>query len=72
MVPIPEGSESYEGESDHTDYGGSQESLDQPIDLRGSGAPTELEQMRRRLGSGGVHELNKTKDIQGLCELSGA
>ncbi|KAK3337288.1 glutathione-dependent formaldehyde-activating [Cercophora scortea] len=38
MVPIPEGSVSAESEeSVYTDYGESQEMLDQPTDLRGSG-----------------------------------
>jgi hypothetical protein len=37
MVPIPEGSEAYEGESDRTDYGDTQDLLDQPVELRGSG-----------------------------------
>jgi len=37
MVPIPEGSEAYEEESDRTDYGDTQDLLDQPVELRGSG-----------------------------------
>lgn len=37
MVPIPEGSETHSEESDYTDYGTSQEMLDQPTDLRGNG-----------------------------------
>ena len=37
MVPIPEGSETHSEESEFTAYRESQETLDQPIDLRGSG-----------------------------------
>ncbi|CAK7240658.1 MAG: hypothetical protein STHCBS139747_002104 [Sporothrix thermara] len=37
MVPIPEGSESHSEEADYTEYGSSQEELDQPELLRGSG-----------------------------------
>ncbi|GAB1310201.1 Glutathione-dependent formaldehyde-activating enzyme [Madurella fahalii] len=35
MVPIPEGSETYSEDSGHTDYGDSQEVLDQPTGLIG-------------------------------------
>ena len=37
MVPIPEGSECHSEEADYTDYGSSQEELDQPDLLRGNG-----------------------------------
>ena len=37
MVPIPEGSETHSEESECTDYGESQEALDQPVNLRGNG-----------------------------------
>lgn len=37
MVPIPEGSESHSEEADYTEYGSSQEELDQPELLRGNG-----------------------------------
>ncbi|GKT64772.1 glutathione-dependent formaldehyde-activating enzyme [Colletotrichum tofieldiae] len=37
MVPIPEGAESHSEEAEYTDYGPTQEALDQPTDLRGSG-----------------------------------
>jgi hypothetical protein len=67
MVPIPEGSESYEGESEYTDYGGSQESLDQPIDLRGSGGTPGVDD----LPMSEQHELGKTGRVSGACELSG-
>ncbi|KAF9878606.1 glutathione-dependent formaldehyde-activating [Colletotrichum karsti] len=40
MVPIPEGAETHPEEADYTDYGDSQESLDQPTDLRGNGGCT--------------------------------
>ncbi|KAL2017669.1 hypothetical protein VTK56DRAFT_1883 [Thermocarpiscus australiensis] len=33
MVPIPEGSETYSEDSEHTDYGDTQEALDQPNGL---------------------------------------
>jgi hypothetical protein len=35
MVPIPEGSETYSEDSGPTDYGGSQDGLDQPVGLTG-------------------------------------
>lgn len=35
MVPIPEGSETYSEDSGHTEYGESQEALDQPGSLSG-------------------------------------
>lgn len=37
MVPIPEGSETHSEESEYTDYGHTQEELDQPTGLRGNG-----------------------------------
>lgn len=37
MVPIPEGSETHSEESGYTDYGRTQEELDQPGELQGSG-----------------------------------
>ncbi|KAH0444285.1 glutathione-dependent formaldehyde-activating [Colletotrichum camelliae] len=40
MVPIPEGAETHSEEANYTDYGDSQETLDQPTDLRGSGGCT--------------------------------
>jgi hypothetical protein len=47
MVPIPEGSETHSEESDFTDYGSTQEMLDQPFDqptnLRGNGGDAALE-----------------------------
>ncbi|KAJ9151874.1 Centromere protein V [Pleurostoma richardsiae] len=58
MVPIPEGCETYEEESTTTDYSDSQESLDQPGMLVGSGGSENEER-----------DLHK-KPIQGLCELS--
>ena len=57
MVPIPEGSETHSEESGFTDYGSTQEELDQPGELTGSGEiPGE--------------ELAK-KPVSGACELSG-
>ncbi|KIH94501.1 hypothetical protein SPBR_06138 [Sporothrix brasiliensis 5110] len=43
MVPIPEGSESHSEEADYTEYGSSQEELDQPEMLRGSGGDGALD-----------------------------
>nr|XP_036577960.1 glutathione-dependent formaldehyde-activating [Colletotrichum truncatum]KAF6785090.1 glutathione-dependent formaldehyde-activating [Colletotrichum truncatum] len=37
MVPIPEGAETHREEAEYTDYGDTQEALDQPTDLRGNG-----------------------------------
>ncbi len=48
MVTIPEGSESYSGESDCTTYGSSQETLDQPGEM-------ELDPPGVLTGSGGCH-----------------
>ncbi|KAI9171839.1 hypothetical protein HJFPF1_01330 [Paramyrothecium foliicola] len=58
MVPIPEGSESHSEESGYTDYGDSQEVLDQPSDLTGSGGSGPIEAQPRPARTGG-------------CELSG-
>ncbi len=69
MVPIPEGSESYEEESDYTDYGDTQDMLDQPVDLTGSGgSPITGYAARPDV------ELNDVREakIKGACELSGA
>ncbi|KFA64850.1 hypothetical protein S40285_09045 [Stachybotrys chlorohalonatus IBT 40285] len=63
MVPIPESSESHSEESGFTDYGDSQEVLDQPSDLTGSGANLEAEvQAERALAA---------SRVTGACELSG-
>ncbi|KAK0657238.1 glutathione-dependent formaldehyde-activating [Cercophora newfieldiana] len=51
MVPIPEGSETHSEESDFTDYGSTQEVLDQPVDLRGSGGDATLEPSSGASGS---------------------
>jgi hypothetical protein len=63
MVPIPEGSETHSEESGYTDYGDTQEELDQPggpsEGLSGSGHSTADEELLRKPLSGG-------------CELSGA
>lgn len=60
MIPIPEGAESYSGESEQTTgYSDSQETLDQPGMLAGSGGDPAGE----GAGGTGTHE--------GLCELSG-
>lgn len=57
-MPIPEGSETHSEESGHTDYGVTQEELDQPGELT---------------GSGGCHVRNEDegKPVEGACELSG-
>jgi hypothetical protein len=67
MVPIPEGSESFEEESDYTDYGETQDLLDQPVDLRGSGGSPPG---RGDAGDVGMDEVRDAK-IHGACELSG-
>lgn len=55
MVPIPEGSESHSEESEFTTYGDSQEELDQPGPLT---------------GSGGCHLTSqKANKAQGACEM---
>lgn len=66
MVPIPEGSESYEGESEYTNYCTSQESLDQPIDLRGSGGTHGLDDVP--MSGSQIHELGKTGHVAGVCD----
>lgn len=70
MVPIPEGSESYEEESDYTDYGETQDILDQPVDLRGSGGDPIMHGYAARPDV----ELNDVREakITGACELSGS
>ncbi|ROV99301.1 hypothetical protein VSDG_03966 [Cytospora chrysosperma] len=57
MIPIPEGAESYSEESDQTaGYGDSQEMLDQPGLLAGSGGDPDQDSRKR----------------EGLCELAGS
>ncbi len=58
MVPIPEGSETHSEDSGYTDYGETQEMLDQPTDLRGSGGSPNEEPPNR-------------VPIRGACEMSG-
>jgi hypothetical protein len=58
MVPIPEGSEAHSEESGYTDYGDSQEVLDQPGELTGSGGEFPP-------------DYDPRKPITGVCELSG-
>lgn len=62
MIPIPEGVESYEEESTRSSgYSDSQETLDQPGMLTGSGAtPSE----------DGMGETRR-KPTEGLCSLAG-
>lgn len=60
MVPIPEGSECHSEESEFTDYGKTQELLDQPSGLTCTG-------LSRSVGSDGDQE---TKPVVGMCELS--
>lgn len=66
MVPIPEGSESYEGEPTDSEYSSNQEMLDQPADppgiLMNNGGPYPDARPTEE-----VARLAKTK---GLCELS--
>lgn len=64
MIPIPEGAESYSEESTRTSgYGDSQEALDQPGMLAGSGGTPEEEEERLRRKA--------DKDVEGLCDLAG-
>lgn len=62
MIPIPEGAECYEAESTRSSgYSDSQETLDQPGMLTGSGA-----------SSGEDVEMDGTKkEVEGLCSLAG-
>lgn len=62
MIPIPEGAESYSEESTQSSgYGESQETLDQPGDLVGSGG----------LPNNGMPRDGDDAGKEGLCELSG-
>lgn len=64
MIPIPEDAESYSEESTRTSgYGDSQECLDQPGMLCGSGTCSETD-----VSSGAD---NKKKTVEGLCDLAG-
>lgn len=69
MIPIPEGAESYSEESTQSSgYGDSQETLDQPGMLAGSGGfPNNGLGLSLAQQDG---EGPATK-VQGLCELSG-
>lgn len=74
MIPIPEGAESYSEESTRTSgYGESQECLDQPGMLTGSGACVEshitAEAEARQAGQ--ASEPPKKMRIEGLCSLAG-
>lgn len=62
MIPIPEGVESYEEESTRSSgYSDSQETLDQPGLLTGSGASANEDE-----------EMSGTKrPLEGLCSLAG-
>jgi len=64
MVPIPEGSESYSGESGYTEYSSTQEMLDQPGSLTGSGGwPEEGETPT-------TTTTTAPSSVSGACELS--
>ncbi|KAF3764532.1 hypothetical protein M406DRAFT_322642 [Cryphonectria parasitica EP155] len=67
MIPIPEGAESYSEESTQSSYGDSQECLDQPGMLTGSGG-IPGSSLGRREGEGGGPQPKR----EGLCELSGS
>lgn len=75
MIPIPEGAESYSEESTRASgYGESQECLDQPGLLAGSGA---YESESRDDGDDGDETgraggpLKKKTELEGLCSLAG-
>jgi len=58
MVPIPEGSETHSEESEYTDYGSTQEMLDQPGILTGTGDSHLADDLLQ-------------KPVTNACELSG-
>ncbi|KAK0731327.1 glutathione-dependent formaldehyde-activating enzyme [Lasiosphaeris hirsuta] len=70
MVPIPEGSETHSEESEYTAYGDSQETLDQPIDLRGSGGTPSVQDFGTPIGSDANIGRGPSDPIRGACELS--
>lgn len=62
MIPIPEGVESYEEESTRSSgYSDSQETLDQPGMLTGSGATSSEDETGGGAG----------RPVEGLCSLAG-
>lgn len=65
MIPIPEDAESYE-ESQTTGYSDSQETLDQPGMLAGSGG-VPGEDIRETLMR--ERQANKSTELDGLCGL---
>lgn len=67
MIPIPEDAESYE-ESQTTGYSDSQETLDQPGILSGSGGVTG-EDVRDNLMR--ERQAKKSAELEGLCDLAG-
>lgn len=67
MVPIPEGSETHSEESGFTSYGSSQEMLDQPGCLTGSGE-CELKEEQSTVEDVQITGLGA---VSGACELSG-
>lgn len=70
MIPIPEDAESYSEESTRTSgYGDSQECLDQPGMLTGSGA-CEDHDGEDVLGTA-VGSADNKKPVEGLCDLAG-
>lgn len=72
MIPIPEGAESYSEESTRASgYGDSQEFLDQPGMLAGSGACDESEPESHDDKAGQKGESEKDKELEGLCSLAG-
>ncbi|KAK1830372.1 Mss4-like protein [Podospora conica] len=60
MVPIPEGSETHSEESEYTDYGHTQEVLDQPTGLRGNGGNEAAEREAHKVGGGARPEMGCT------------
>lgn len=68
MVPIPEGSETHSEESGHTSYCSSQELLDQPGCLTGSG---ECEMTTEESTVEDVERTGFGGRVSGACELSG-
>lgn len=75
MIPIPEDAESYSEESTRTSaFGDSQEYLDQPDLLVGSGTCLYSQGEQDAQGAGareGEGRGKKSSELEGLCDLSG-
>lgn len=73
MVPIPESSESHLEEPEWSDYSSSQEMLDQPMGLQGSGGwEGEEEELAVKSAQASATSDTSATAVSGACELSGA